>query len=166
MNAIAMALQSAASQFRVYERNHIEKGQLGKANTNALMAEMCEEALKDLKPDSFLARLRAQSSARADDWHGDEKWTILEWAGAMTGEAGEAANAAKKIRRVQQKIAKRAPETAPDAMHTLRAKLSEEIADTMIYLDLLAAQMDIDIEAAVTDKFNSVSKEFGFPQRL
>lgn len=166
MSAIANVLQHCIFTFRKYERNHIDKGQLGKANENAQCAEMCEEAMKGLTPDSFLARLRAQSSARADTWHGDDKWTILEWAGAMAGEAGEAANAAKKIRRVQQKIAKRAAEVAPDAMDTLRLKLAEEIADTLIYLDLLAAQADINIESAVTAKFNSVSEEFGFPQRL
>lgn len=116
------------------------------------------------KPLGFLQRLREASVARAAEWHGEEKWTILEWAGAMTGKAGEAANAAKKIRRVQQKIARRREEITPFALDSLRVNLAEEIADTLIYLDLLAAQMDI--EQAVTAKFNLISEEFGFPQRL
>jgi hypothetical protein len=43
---------------------------------------------------------------RANRWHphGLEEWTALEWAGAMTGEAGEAANAAKKLKRMENSI--------------------------------------------------------------
>lgn len=167
MNAIAECLTRCAGQFRYYEKNHIEKGQLDKANANAMYAELCEEALKTVTVDSFLKHLREQSSARADDWHHDQKWNVMEWGCAMAGEAGEACNVAKKIRRVEQGIQRRKEEGyGPVTLENLRAKLAEEIADTIIYLDLLAANQGIDIETAVTTKFNSVSEQFGFPQRL
>jgi hypothetical protein len=48
----------------------------------------------------------------------------------------------------------------------LLAKLDEEIADTYIYLDLLAAHYGRDITKAVLAKFNAVSDASGFPERL
>lgn len=115
---------------------------------------------------SFLKVLRAASTSRRDDWHHDMKWNVMEWGCAMAGEAGEACNVAKKIRRVQQGIQKRKEEGLPASLDILRAKLAEEIADTIIYLDLMAADQGIDLEEAVRKKFNQVSEEFGFPQRI
>lgn len=111
-------------------------------------------------------KLRHANVSRCDQWHGISTWSVMEWACAMAGEAGEACNVAKKIRRIEQGIAKRKEETTPDAMKKQIAKLAEECADTLIYLDLLAASQGIDLEAAVIAKFNSVSEQYEFPQRL
>jgi len=80
----------------------------------------------------------------------------------MAGEAGEACNIAKKIRRVETQIARRKAEYKLP----LNAMLAEELADTFIYLDLLAARQGIDLAAGIRAKFNKVSEEFGFPERL
>jgi NTP pyrophosphatase (non-canonical NTP hydrolase) len=126
---------------------------------------------KEEKPMSMeklsFPKLRAANVARCNLWHGLSTWSVMEWACAMVGEAGEAANIAKKIRRIEQGIAKRTEETMGKiSMNEQKAKLAEECADTLIYLDLLAASQDIDLEEAVIKKFNQVSEAYGFPQRL
>lgn len=51
-----------------------------------------------------LREFQTINAKRGRKWHhGDlNRWTYLEWAGAMCGEAGEAANYAKKMRRLEQ----------------------------------------------------------------
>jgi NTP pyrophosphatase (non-canonical NTP hydrolase) len=44
--------------------------------------------------------------------------------------------------------------------------LAEEIADTFIYLNLIAAEAGIDMYDAIAQKFNAVSARDGRPQRL
>lgn len=80
-------------------------------------------------------------------------WSVLEWAGAAAGEMGETANVAKKIRR---------GDFASDP-EMGDACLADEIADTVIYLDLLAKQRGIDLSKAIIEKFNDKSKELGIP---
>ena len=82
----------------------------------------------------------AHTSADGSDW------TPLEWAGAMAGEAGEAANVAKKIRRGDL--------TGDEA----RSQLAKELADVVCYADILAMQLGIDLGEAVQEKFNEVSR--------
>jgi NTP pyrophosphatase (non-canonical NTP hydrolase) len=103
---------------------------------------------------------------RADRWHakGLDDWTTLEWAGAMTGEAGEAANVAKKLRRFDMGI--HGATQYKKKREELVAKLASEIAGTFMYLDLLAQKEGIDIRRAVVEEFNRVSEREGFPERL
>lgn len=103
---------------------------------------------------------------RAERWHkaGLDDWTTLEWAGAMAGEAGEAANVAKKLRRFDMGI--HAATQYKKKREELRQKLAAEIAGTFMYLDLLAQKEGIDIRRAVIDEFNRVSEREGFPERL
>lgn len=102
---------------------------------------------------------------RARRWHrgGLDDWTVLEWAGAMAGEAGETCNAAKKLRRLQMNLRQR---KGPTSMAEAHAKLATEIGDTYLYLDLLATRAGIDIRQAIVDTFNRVSEREGFPERL
>lgn len=79
-------------------------------------------------------------------------WSILEWAGAMAGEAGEATNVAKKIRR--QRVQR------GDDKATVEL-LGEELADTVCYAVLTAARVGINLGEAVVAKFNKVSREVG-----
>lgn len=108
--------------------------------------------------------------ARAVRWHEGSlaQWSALEWAGAMAGEAGETCNAAKKLRRFDLGIHQRKGDSTHDVTKrvALRAKLAEEIADTFIYLDLLAQREGINLIAAVREKFNATSEAEGFPERL
>lgn len=102
---------------------------------------------------------------RALLWHpgGLEEWSVADWATAMAGEAGEVCNAVKKLRRIQTG-ARRAsgPENEAEAVK----QIGDEIADTFLYLVLLADRIGVDFEQAVRQKFNAVSIREGFPQRL
>ncbi len=51
--------------------------------------------------------LRAANATRCARWHdgGVADWAPTDWANAMAGEAGEACNAIKKLRRVDDQIA-------------------------------------------------------------
>lgn len=112
-----------------------------------------------------LAELRHVNVARCKRWHPgfpDDDWTITDWSNAAAGEMGEAANVAKKIRRAQFG---HPGANDPDAA-VLKMQLADEIADTVIYLDLLAAHAGIDLARAIEHKFNAVSVREGFPERL
>lgn len=83
-------------------------------------------------------------------------WTLLEWAGAMCGEAGEASNVAKKFRRGDYCVNN----------VTEVEELADEIADNIIYADILAAQADIDLGEAVRRKWNKTSAKIGYEGRV
>ena len=68
---------------------------------------------------------------------------------AMIGEAGEAGNILKKIRR------------GDFTLDEARQELADEFADIVIYLDILAKRCDIDLGEAVMYKFNFVSGRVG-----
>lgn len=106
--------------------------------------------------------LRNANLSRVQDWHGLSDWSIMEWACAMAGEAGELCNVAKKIKRIETGIAKKPEEIGAN----LIPELAEEAADVLIYLDLVCASRGIDLAAAVRAKFNKVSEAYNFPQRL
>jgi NTP pyrophosphatase (non-canonical NTP hydrolase) len=76
-------------------------------------------------------------------------WSLAEWSNAVCGEAGELANLTKKLRRGEF------------TLDEIRTELGKEIADVVIYLDLLAFQAGIDMGAAVIQKFNEVSVRVG-----
>jgi NTP pyrophosphatase (non-canonical NTP hydrolase) len=82
----------------------------------------------------------------------------------MCGEAGEAANVVKKLRRHECALAGSGLPLQPP--ERLLEALGEELADVVIYLDLLAQFYDIDLPAAIVRKFNIVSERQAFPERL
>ena len=103
--------------------------------------------------------LRAANDSRArhprfDDASGN--WSLAEWTNAMCGEAGEAANIAKKIRRGDKQH--------PPEFY--REGLAKELADVVIYADLVARAMGVRLEEAVRSKFNEVSERWNVPDRL
>lgn len=83
--------------------------------------------------------------------HGIDAWSVTDWGCAMAGEAGELCNLLKKMRR---------GEDIP-----LKA-VADEIADVVIYLDLLCAKLDINLPRAIADKFNEVSKRVGYEPEI
>ena len=97
------------------------------------------------------ADLRKANLARLPAFGHDtvRDWTPSDWAMATTGELGELCNLLKKRLR---------GEDIP------QQDIAFELADTLIYLDLLAAVLDIDLAAAVIEKFNIVSVRRGITQ--
>lgn len=106
-----------------------------------------------------LERLREVNQRRCEVAFGHtiNSWSVLEWAGAAAGEMGETCNIAKKMIRHRDKVrGNKGPDTS---LEFLKSKLANEIADTVIYLDLLALHQDIDLAAAIAEAFNNKSKE-------
>lgn len=113
-------------------------------------------------------QLHAVNKQRCSRWHPgfpgpDEEWSSADWSNAMCGEAGEAANMVKKLRRLETGMRGRASE---ENVVALVEKLGFEIADVIIYADLLATKFGIDPAAAIITKFNRTSEEYDFPERL
>lgn len=123
---------------------------------------------QELDTRDFLTYVQDKSVSRANRWHGGDfkQWSGLEWAGAMCGEAGEAANVAKKLRRVELAIDGNAASERPLVPAELVEKLGNECADVLLYLTLLASRYDINLRVAVVRVFNQKSVEMGFPERL
>lgn len=98
-----------------------------------------------LMPLSF-DRLRLANVTRSETsfGHALNDWSPSDWAMAAAGEMGETCNALKK--RLREDV------DAPDL-----EDVGDEIADTICYLDLLAARLGIDLGEAVRRKFNKVS---------
>jgi NTP pyrophosphatase (non-canonical NTP hydrolase) len=84
-------------------------------------------------------------------------WTVSDWFTATVGEFGEAANIAKKLNRVRDGI----PGNGELTAEQLKEMLGRELADTFIYLDLLAQSAGVDLESAVIDTFNKKSDHLG-----
>ncbi len=76
-------------------------------------------------------------------FHTLENWSLSDWGCALAGEVGEACNLIKKHRRGE----------AVDL-----DLIAEEVADAVIYADLLLARMGRDLGEAVRAKFNKVSE--------
>jgi len=80
-------------------------------------------------------------------------WSPAEWSNAMAGEAGETCNLTKKMLR--------------DGPETVDIEdLGDEIADVVIYADLLATRMGLCLEDLVRRKFNKVSEKKGSNLKL
>ena len=110
--------------------------------------------------DTFSKR----NKARALEWHpeGLGSWSVSDWAMAMAGEAGEICNAIKKLRRHEDGINDSRAQSK--AAHI--QDIGDEIADTVIYLDLLATRLGLNLEELLIRKFNAVSEREGFDIKL
>lgn len=114
-----------------------------------------------------ISELAAANSSRVKRWHSIDAWSPLEWAGAMAGGAGEACNAAKKLKRIDDGIANIncADRSLTDRLDACK-KIGLEIADTIIYGVLLAESVGVDLEQCIIEAFNRKSEEYGFPERI
>ena len=105
--------------------------------------------------------------SRCIRWHNPQEWTISDWAVAMAGEAGEVCNAVKKLNRVDGEL--RSPNgyhNNPKNRTEAIDEIGKEIADTVIYCDLLAQRLGLNLNELVAKKFNETSEKYGFPERL
>lgn len=106
--------------------------------------------------DDFSSLNRARCESPTGFNHALGSWSLSDWITAVAGELGEAANVAKKLNRVRDGIP--GNKETPDE---LRSALRDEIADTFIYLDLLAQAQGFRLADAVCDKFNRTSAKIG-----
>lgn len=81
-------------------------------------------------------------------------WPLDAWTNALSGEAGEAANIAKKVRRGDL------------SLEEARPMLAKELADVLIYADLTALQLGIGLDELLMEKFNETSRTIGSSVRL
>lgn len=111
---------------------------------------------------SFDGLRRANMSRTEDAFHAIDDWSPTDWATAMAGECGECCNVVKKMRRLQSH-----PNWQPgDADLDLTRMAGDELADLIIYADLLAARLGINLGECLVRKFNEVSVRIGSPVRL
>lgn len=113
-----------------------------------------------------LADLAKANADRCNEvFHGIEDWTPTDWACAMGGECGEALNLVKKLRRL-------APDFNPhdvtltESTLALVRRAGFEIADMVIYADLLCQKLGLSLEDLIREKFNAVSERVGSDIRL
>jgi len=76
------------------------------------------------------------------------EWTPQEWSNAMAGECGEVCNLTKKLKRDAESNKRVDP-----------TKIGLEIADVVIYADLLAQRLGFKLESLVRTKFNLTSEK-------
>jgi NTP pyrophosphatase (non-canonical NTP hydrolase) len=81
----------------------------------------------------------------------------------MAGEAGEVCNAVKKLRRlVDGTNTAKDPQSESECVKAI----GKELADTIIYCDLLAARLGLDLSTEIEAKFNEVSRRMNSSIRL
>lgn len=103
-----------------------------------------------------------KNESRCRRWHPDPNdWSLSDWYVALAGEIGEGANIVKKMNRITSGVT---GNRDPATLASLKKKLGEELADSLIYVFLVAYKADIDLELALIEKFNVVSEALGFPE--
>jgi len=114
-----------------------------------------------------LDKFQQINAERGKRWHNSDlsQWSLLEWSGAMCGEAGEAANIAKKIKRIEIKLPNKEAGLEITGLDGLKLKLAMEVADTIIYGLLIMSLLDVEASSIIKLVFDKKSKEYGFPER-
>lgn len=108
--------------------------------------------------------LRRANVARCEQlFHPIDSWTATDWACALAGEAGEACDAVKKLRRLDDGLNHEGDPATPEECIEL---IAQELADTVLYADLLAARLGINLGEAIRDKFNILSERMGSDIKL
>lgn len=114
--------------------------------------------------DLSFGALRAANVNRCEGvFHPIESWSPTDWATAFAGEAGEACNFVKKLRRLDGADEDLDTEQYRQELHR---EIGKELVDTVIYADLLAVRLGINLGEAVRQKFNEVSERIGSKVRI
>lgn len=106
---------------------------------------------------SLYFNLRAANRARDVEWSGEKKISPSFRGNELAGEVGEACNVIKKLER--ERLGLRGSRDTVE-------HLAQELADIMICVDLIAMDYRIDLDQAVSDKFNATSEKNGLKTRL
>lgn len=107
--------------------------------------------------DANMKRLPMFRDAKGRKCHAKDDgsdWSPAQWLQAVTGELGEYANLRKKVERGDL------------TLDEARSMLADELADVVIYLDILAAQIGVDLSEAIVAKWNRTSEKVGAPIRI
>lgn len=106
----------------------------------------------------FLDKLRILNRERCETAfkHSVMSWNIMEWGCAAAGEMGELCNLLKKHQREITGI------EGSRIQGDYKTAIAEEVADVIIYLDLLCEREGIDLQAAIMRKFNKTSEKVGY----
>ena len=98
-----------------------------------------------MNDDLSFQRLRQANVERCEkSYHPIGEWSECDWAVALAGECGEVCHIVKDRRRGEEV-----------EVYALGA----ELADLVIYADLLAARVGIDLGDAIRRKFNETSRK-------
>lgn len=122
----------------IMERDEMEFKQLERANRERL------------------PHFRNRNGELAHSQANGHDWSVAEWTDAMAGEVGEACNIAKKLIR---------GDYGPDETAGIQALL-DEIADVVVYADLVCQRVGGNLDLAVVKKFNEVSDRVGSGVKL
>lgn len=90
-------------------------------------------------------------NANASAYNQCQDWSLADWSNAIAGETGEMCNLIKKIRRGDNIDVQ---------------DVGRELADIVIYADLLADQLGLSLANCVQQKFNEVSDRIGSDIKL
>lgn len=101
----------------------------------------------------MLKKLRAAQVERQKLWDPGAILDLSYLGNAAAGEMGEACNVIKKLERERHGL--------PGSRANV-GQLADELADVVLYLDLIAMKIGVDLEVAIRDKFNRDSAKHGF----
>ncbi len=121
-----------------------------------MLADWRDEVRLEMR--AFSAENRQRCEAQNGFKHPISGWSPSDWMTATMGELGEAANVLKKLNRARDGVTNVGDAPVP----RLYEQLADEIADTFIYLDLLAQATGVNLASAVRAKFDRTSKKIGY----
>jgi NTP pyrophosphatase (non-canonical NTP hydrolase) len=101
--------------------------------------------------------LRCANLVRQREWQKGQPVSLSYRGNEMAGETGEACNVLKKLERERMGIV---------GSRATVDQLAQELADVIICVDLIASEFDINLAAAVRDKFNATSERYGLATRM
>ena len=105
-----------------------------------------------MKNDLTFKELRLANMLRDKQWDPEDRVTLWFRALELGGETGEALNIVKKI--VREAIGIR-------GSRSTTAQLAEELADIVICVDLLAMELNIELNKTIIEKFDKTSRAQG-----
>jgi NTP pyrophosphatase (non-canonical NTP hydrolase) len=104
-------------------------------------------------------KLRCENPAGFN--HKIDDWTPGDWALAVAGETGEMCNFVKKLKRIEDGLG-----VDKITKEECIANIGEELADIVIYADLLATRLGLILGTEIYKKFNKTSDKMGCPIKL
>lgn len=113
------------------------------------------------------AGLRGINRVRCEEsFHNIMEWSPTDWACAFAGEAGEVCNAVKKLRRLTGPTKESGRANTPTDANSIIEQIGGELADAVIYADLLAQRLGLSLDAEIIKKFNIVSDRVGSKYKI